>query len=90
VSFPFFLRPFSGCVPQPEKRGVFDSHSSKFQYGCRVARHYIKAFKCLKSGPLEKQNKVTPLREANFRFPKPQFSELNSLIFTALVRRSPN
>src|ERR1700730_16425201 len=44
ASLPFFLRPFPGCVPQPEKkRRLFDSHKSKFPHGCRVGRHYIKA-----------------------------------------------
>jgi hypothetical protein len=39
-----FLRPFSGCVPQPEKkRRLFDSHKSKFPHGCRIDGHYIKA-----------------------------------------------
>ena len=28
VSLPFFLRPFNGCVPQPQKkRRLFDSHN---------------------------------------------------------------
>ena len=92
ASLPFFLRPFPGCVPQPEKkRRLFDSHKSKFPHGCRVGRHYIKASRVRESLLPEKQRRVSSRRAAKLRFRmtiRTELSALNYQHLTGLIRRS--
>ena len=55
VSLPFFLRPFNGCVPQPEKkRRLFDSHNPNSLMVAELAAIYHSTTR-LGTGPSKKQ-----------------------------------
>ena len=66
-----FLRPFNGCVPQPEKkRRLFDSHNPN---SLMVAewRDYSKHRHCRESPILEKQSGVSSLSTIKLQFCQP-------------------
>jgi hypothetical protein len=79
-----FLRPFSGCVPQPEKkRRLFDSHNPNSLMVAELRATISKVPGAENQASLEKQNKVPPMRAANFGFP---FRMISSIIGPFLRR----